>query len=91
MKTSCRNNKFDGLFEAWYEDGKPQISGSYVNDMRDGIWKFFLKDGKVKYVINYKMGIAEESQMDKDAENFFNRIEVNKGAIPDPEKTGTIR
>lgn len=91
LKAAYVNDRLNGKFEVWYDNGKPEYSGSYKNDSRDGKWLVYAENGTVKYEINYNEGMTEDRQIDRDAEDFFNRIEQRKGNIPDPEKTGEIK
>ncbi|MBN1107707.1 MAG: toxin-antitoxin system YwqK family antitoxin [Bacteroidales bacterium] len=90
LKAFYLNDKLHGKFETWYENGKPEYSGTYKNNAREGKWVIYDDKGAVKYEINYVNGMTEDTRIDRDAEDFFDRIE-RKGNIPDPEKTGEIR
>jgi antitoxin component YwqK of YwqJK toxin-antitoxin module len=91
LKTSYSGDKLNGKFEVWYDDGKPQISGAYKNNLRDGTWRIYKKDGTQRYVLNYISGVTKDHQIDIDASNLIDSLELNKGKIPDPEKTEVIR
>ncbi|HOP00384.1 MAG TPA: toxin-antitoxin system YwqK family antitoxin [Bacteroidales bacterium] len=90
LKAFYVNDKLHGAFNTWYENGKPEYSGTYNNNARDGKWVIYDDRGAVKYEISYVNGMTEDRKIDRDAEDFFNRIE-KKNDIPDPEKTGEIR
>jgi antitoxin component YwqK of YwqJK toxin-antitoxin module len=91
LKSSFLNDKINGKFEVWYENGRKQFSGQYKNDTRDGLWQIFNPDGTIKYKIQYVEGIAQDRQMDIDGSEYLDKLEKNKGKIPDPEKSGVIR
>jgi len=91
LKSSFLNDKVNGKFDVWYENGKMEFSGQYKNDTRDGLWQIFNTDGTVKYKIEYVGGVAQDRQMDIDGSEYLDKLEKNKGKIPDPEKSGVIR
>ncbi len=91
LKSSYVNGNLDGKFEAWFENGKKQISGQYKNDSRDGLWLIYNPEGTIKYRISYTDGITTDSQIEIDASRFLDSLEVNKGRIEDPEKTGILK
>lgn len=91
LKSTFLNDKINGKFEVWYENGKMEFSGQYKNDTRDGLWQIFNPDGTVKYKIQYVDGVAQDRQMDIDGSEYLDKLEKNKGKIPDPEKSGVIR
>ncbi|HBE42512.1 MAG TPA: hypothetical protein DDW27_15185 [Bacteroidales bacterium] len=81
----------NGKFEVWFENGIPEITGFYKNNLREGKWTIFNEDGTIKYVLNYTLGMTKDRKMDLDAEKIIDNLEKNKGKIPDPEKTGEFR
>jgi antitoxin component YwqK of YwqJK toxin-antitoxin module len=91
LKTNYLDGKINGKFEVWFENGTIEFSGQYHNDSRDGEWTIFNEDGSVKYKLEYKEGITKDRHIDIDESNFLDSLELNKGKIADPEKTGTIR
>ena len=84
------NGKLNGKFEAWFDNGKIQFSGEYINDKRDGSWLIYDKDGTLKYKMEYSNGVTNDRQMDIDTSDYLDKLESEKGSIPDPEKTGAI-
>lgn len=91
LKSFYSGGLLNGKFEVWFENGKIEYSGYYKNNLRNGRWSIFNEDGTQKYELNYSGGIARESQMEKEASEFLDKLDSTKGKIPDPEKTGTIR
>ncbi len=90
LRSSFLNGKINGKFEAWFDNGKLQFSGEYLNDKRNGTWLVYERDGTLKYKIEYLNGVTNDRQMDIDSSNYLDSLELNKGRIPDPEKTGNI-
>ena len=90
LRSNFSDGKINGKFEAWFDSGKLQFSGYYINDKRNGNWLIYDKDGSLKYKINYSNGVTNDRQMDIDSSDYLDSLELNKGRIPDPEKTGNI-
>jgi antitoxin component YwqK of YwqJK toxin-antitoxin module len=91
LKSNYSNGKINGKFEVWYENGQIEFSGQYKNDTRDGQWVIFNNNGTVKYKLEYIGGVTKDRQMDIDESEFIDSLEMNKGKIADPEKTGVIK
>ena len=51
---SCSN--LNGKWEAW-ENGYKKIDGFYQSGLKNGVWKYYLEDGKVVKTIEYNLGI----------------------------------
>jgi antitoxin component YwqK of YwqJK toxin-antitoxin module len=90
LKSAFLNGRINGKFVAWFDNGIIQFSGEYVNDKRNGTWLINEKNGSLKYKILYVNGVTNDHQMDIDSSEYLDSLEVNKGRIPDPEKTGNI-
>lgn len=90
LRSGFLNGKINGKFEAWFDNGKLQFSGEYLNDKRNGTWIINEKDGTQKYKMEYINGVTNDRQMDIDSSDYLDSLELNKGRIPDPEKTGNI-
>lgn len=90
LKSSMLNGRIKGKFEAWYDNGNIQFSGEYINDKREGTWLIYERDGTLKYKMEYSNGVTADRQMDIDSSDYLDSLELNKGKIPDPEKTGAI-
>lgn len=91
LKSYYKGGLLNGKFEVWHQNGNLEYSGFYRNNLRDGKWQIFKEDGTLKYELNYSGGVAVENEMNKESEEFLDKLENTKGKIPDPEKTGTIR
>jgi len=90
LRSSYLNGKINGKFEAWFDNDKLQFSGDYLNDKRNGTWLVYEKDGSLKYKMEYSNGVTNDRQMDIDSSDYLDSLELNKGRMPDPEKTGNI-
>ena len=51
------NNQLHGHYIRYYKDGRKEFEGWYKNDLKDGIWKFYLPNGKVDYELEYDNGL----------------------------------
>lgn len=91
LKSNFLDGKVNGKFETWYENGAIQFSGQYKNDLRNGTWLIFNNKGSLKYKMEYLNGFTNDRQLDIDESNFLDSLELNKGKIADPEKSGMIR
>lgn len=88
MKTTFSKGKMNGKYEVWAENGRLEITGQYINDLREGNWKFFNKDGSIKYNVNYTLGVADNKQMEIDEASYLDSLERNAGKVADPAKVG---
>jgi antitoxin component YwqK of YwqJK toxin-antitoxin module len=73
-----------------FENGIPEITGSYKNNFREGKWIIYNEDGTKRYELNYEGGVTIDRQMDIDSSEIIDNLEKNKGKIADPEKTGEL-
>ncbi len=90
LRTNYTDNMLNGDFEAYFENGKPEMIGRYKDDLRDGTWTIYFKDGRVRFKIEYTLGIANNRDMEIYETNYVDSLERNKVKIADPEKTGQI-
>lgn len=91
LKSNYNNGKINGKFEIWFENGSIEFSGQYKNDSREGQWIIYKNDGTIKYKVEYLEGITKDRQMDNEESALLDSLEMNKGKIADPEKTGVIK
>ncbi len=54
MEGTYKNNKRDGLWTYWYENGNMWSQGMYLNGKSDGKRTTFFENGKVRYEGFYK-------------------------------------
>lgn len=90
FKTHVVNGRIDGEFEAFFNDGKPEIKGRYKSNLRDGQWTIFSHSGTVRFKIEYFAGKALDNALDIYESNYIDSMEINRVKIDDPEKTGII-
>jgi antitoxin component YwqK of YwqJK toxin-antitoxin module len=90
LKAIYKSGKLNGDYLVYFDNSKPQYVGQYKDDTRDGIWKIFNPDGTLKYRVDYKAGVATDSELYKKDTEYLEMLEKNKGKIADPEKTGTL-
>jgi len=91
LRSNYSDDILNGKFEVWYENSQLEISGNYKNNLRNGPWFIYNQDGTLRYKLDYVLGVTKDRQMDIDASNLMDRLEKNRGRIPDPEKTGEIK
>ena len=90
LKAYYIDGKLDGDFEVYFNNGSPQYKGQYKNDAREGNWILYNQDGSVKHRIQYIHSVAQNPELSKEASDYLDTLEKNKGKIADPEITGTI-
>lgn len=74
------------------QEGFKTVEGSYKEDLSEGEWKFFDKDGKVKYRTTYDKGnILNSGALDSLQLNEFKKFDKLKGKIPEPKTNETGR
>lgn len=52
--TNFANGKRNGLSSSWFENGKKNHQGYYVNGYKEGLWKYYHYEGKLAAKIFYK-------------------------------------
>ena len=57
--TQAKDNKADGIYKKFDENGALTLQGSYKNDKRSGDWKSFFPSGKPKATYSYVDGMQE--------------------------------
>ena len=90
LRASYIDGRLEGRFEVFHPNGAPQYLGQYKDDAREGTWILYNDDGSVKYEIVYSHGAANNPELFKEASDYLDALEKNKGKIADPEITGTI-
>ena len=91
IKSTYVKGKLNGDFETFLAGGEKEITGRYINDVRDGTWTFFNIDGTVKKIIIYHNGIPENrAELIKEETEYLDMLEKNGGKIEDPGKMGKI-
>lgn len=90
LRTNTVDGKLNGKFEAFFENGKPEMTGQYKNDLKEGLWIIYRKDGSQRFKAEYTLGIPDNHDIDIYESNYIDSLEKNKIIIPDPDKTGKI-
>jgi antitoxin component YwqK of YwqJK toxin-antitoxin module len=90
LRTNYENGKINGSFEAFHENGKPEMKGQYKNNLREGQWIIYGKNGNRRFMTNYSAGIPDNRSIDIYESEYIDSLERNKVNIADPEKTGEI-
>jgi antitoxin component YwqK of YwqJK toxin-antitoxin module len=90
LKTNYINGNLDGKFEAFFENGRPEMFGEYKDNLREGPWIIYRKDGTMRFKAEYSSGVPDNSKIDIYQSDYIDSLERNKVRIADPEKTGEI-
>jgi antitoxin component YwqK of YwqJK toxin-antitoxin module len=90
LKTNYINGKLDGKFEAFFENGRPEMLGEYKGNLREGSWIIYRKDGSLRFKTEYVSGVPDNHNIDIYQSDYIDSLERNKVRIADPEKTGEI-
>lgn len=54
----------EGEFKRYFENGKLAVEGSYLNDLKTGVWKVYFETGVLTKTTTFKAGIKEDEQVD---------------------------
>ena len=68
-----KNDKKDGLYKQWYENGRKEYLKHYKNDVLDGMVAEWYPSGKKKSTSHYKNGIENgfRKEWDEDGQLIF--------------------
>ena len=87
LKTNYISDKRQGNYETYYRGNKLETKGVFVNNLMEGEWIYFDDSGKEKMRIIYNKGIPQNAGLlEKEQEDFFHKLENNKGKIPEPDE-----
>ena len=59
MPVFCFSATGDSSLVVKFKNNRPAVTGSYTKGVRNGEWKYFYKNGNVRYSIIYKESLAE--------------------------------
>jgi antitoxin component YwqK of YwqJK toxin-antitoxin module len=48
----------NGNYIEYFDNGKPEVTGTLKNGSRNGSWKWYHKNGKLRKIVEYKEGLA---------------------------------
>jgi antitoxin component YwqK of YwqJK toxin-antitoxin module len=86
LSATYRDNKLEGSFVIYFPDGKKETEGIYRNNLPEGTWTRYNADGTIMSALEYKNGvIADFEKLTESQQDFFNRMEAEKGKIPEPD------
>ncbi|MDR1667650.1 MAG: hypothetical protein LBS03_08190 [Bacteroidales bacterium] len=92
LTATYRNNQLEGSFTVYYPDGKEETVGQYRNNLPEGEWIHYNSDGTVAATVEYRNGIiANREQLAEKEQQFFRKIEAEKGRIREPEVEDFLR
>lgn len=57
LRSTYVNDKLNGPYTIWHENGVKAISGNYRMDVREGNWKYYDEEGNLKVTITYRDGV----------------------------------
>lgn len=52
-------NTLDGPYRRYYSNGKPELTGSFANGVRHGVFQEYAEDGTLRRVLRYREGMRE--------------------------------
>jgi len=88
LKTTYVNDKREGDYVVNYPSGKPEITGIFKNNLMEADWHYFDEDGNLLMTVKYVGGVPQNTNdLDKKQEDFFKKMEENKGKYPEPDET----
>lgn len=61
--TKFNNDKKDGTFNEYHNNGLLAISGKYKNGLKDGIWKTYTPQGILSSETKYKFGEVRKNKI----------------------------
>lgn len=87
MQYKMAQGKRNGIFISLYKSGLQEIKGEYKNNLRDGEWKYYDKNGDYLYSYFYCNGKIQNPGFRDSIESLnMQKEEGAKGSITDPEK-----
>ncbi|MDR0713067.1 MAG: hypothetical protein LBF89_02220 [Bacteroidales bacterium] len=92
LTATYKNNQLEGSYTIFYPDGKKETAGQYRNHQPEGQWFHYHLDGTVAAAIEYKDGIiVNREQLTAAEQEFFRKIEAEKGRIKEPDIEDFLR
>lgn len=74
-----------GGFTTYFSNGMTESTGKFDKGLADGPWFYYDESGNEKSKIIYHHGVAEnQEQLDKEHQEYLNKLEMNIGRIPEP-------
>jgi antitoxin component YwqK of YwqJK toxin-antitoxin module len=94
-RLSYVNDIRQGEWIQYYPSGELCLKTSFLNDKINGKFEVWYENGRMQfsgqYINDTRDGVSQDRQMDIDGSEYLDKLERNKGKIPDPEKSGVIR
>lgn len=88
LKAIFVNDSRQGLFVTYYPGNKIESKGNFSKNLMEGEWEYFDLNGNLKMKTQYIKGENQnKAAVEKAQEEFFKKIEENKGKIPEPDET----
>lgn len=85
--TQFKNGKRNGTYLAYNVDGKAIVSGTYLNDVSEGLWKYWNEDDNNYIVVEYKNGVPKNSdKFTKEQTEKIKQMEDMKGKFQEPNE-----
>lgn len=63
--TANENGQLKGKYTGWYNSGKLEITGDFLNDKKNGEWIEYNEDGSIKNKENYNLGNKLPNEKEK--------------------------
>jgi antitoxin component YwqK of YwqJK toxin-antitoxin module len=87
MQCKMQNNQRHGLCIIYFDNDREELVAEYKNNLRHGEWKYFDREGNLRYTLHYNEGqILNPEVRDSIGNLEMQALEKNKGSIVDPEK-----
>lgn len=85
MQALFLNGKLDGPMKSFDYNGVLVVEGNYKNNLREGLWTYYTKEGKLNKKLKYHLGNSENKEAEELEESKQIDALVNKGGrIADP-------
>jgi antitoxin component YwqK of YwqJK toxin-antitoxin module len=77
----------NGFCISYYQSGAVEVEAYYEKDLPDREWKYFDKEGNIRYVLNYTRGtLTNPEVIQKMDTRQLDDLEKQRGRLIDPEK-----
>ncbi len=81
------NGRRKGPINVYYDDEKPYLKGYYENDLPEGKWIVYFRDGTIEKELEYIKGkLKNEDEVNREFAKKVMKWEKMKGKIPEPRE-----
>ncbi len=87
LETKIENGKRNSAYIKYHDNGIIETKGAYKQDVMEGKWYYYDREGKQVDVITYTNGKADkQDEIDKKKAEILKKLKQNKGRFVDPAK-----